>query len=121
MKFQKGYKGYRNLFLLGDLEDLIQDDDFIQKKLKMFINNLDDNKTYTMLSIIRWMNEDSGNTEGIIMGQSLKITKFVNIKLLTMKLQHEVYSAITRYNFSWEINDCELLLMSSLREWLDLD
>jgi hypothetical protein len=46
------------------------------------------------------MNEDSGNTEGIIMGQSLKITKFVNIKLLTMKLQHEVYSAITRYNFS---------------------
>ena len=70
-----------------------------------------------MLAVIRWINIDTGYTEGISTGESLKLTTEISPYLLGQKLRNNVISGITRYGINE--NECELILMS--KEWIKLE
>ena len=112
-----GYMSYKNISSLGSLEELISDRDLLIEKLKEYLSNLDDNKVYTLLSVIRWIDDETGNSKGITTGLSLKITKNTDIKLLEKKFMLEIISNKMKYGISEY--DCELLLLN--RVWYSVD
>lgn len=94
----------------------------------MFLTSLSGNKVYTVLSTIRWVNTDTGQSQGITLGKSLKLTCKNSSYLYPTKLQMGISSTmepflslkwvgLTRYGV--DSPDSELVLM--YREWLDID
>ena len=85
-----------------------------------FLNSLSDQKTYSVLSVIRWINPHTGLSEGITlnMGQppSFKITSKNSAYLLSSKLMLEINAALAKYGIN--AADSEILFM--YKEWLDL-
>jgi len=48
-----GYYAYKNIFSLGYLIELIDNKTLFVNKLTIYLENLDDNKTYSLLPVIR--------------------------------------------------------------------
>ena len=111
-----GYYSYKNVFGVGGLEELLENPKLLLNKLQMFISSLSDKDTYTVLSVVRWSNYDSGHSEGITLGNSFKITRHNTGNLLTKKIRNEIIAGISRYGF--DSRDSELVLM--YKKWLDL-
>jgi len=86
-------------------------------KLQEYLNKLSDKLTYSLLVVIRWINVETGYTDGITTSDSLKITKEVSPNILGQKLRLNIISGITRYGL--DESDCELILMR--KEWLNID
>lgn len=110
-----GYSSYKYFISLGNVEELSDNDNLLLNNLKPFMDSLEDTKTYTVLSVIRWINYN-GETQGITMGNAFKLTNRNSIRLLAKKLKLDIGSALIRY--SVESSECELVLM--YREWLDI-
>lgn len=111
-----GYKSYNVIESLGVLESLVEGEE-LQERIQEYLDRLSDNTTYSLISVIRWINSETGFSDGIATGVSLKITKNVSSYLLSKKIRMSLFSSISRYGLS--DSECELVLMS--REWLNLD
>jgi len=110
-----GYSSYKYFISLGNVEELSENENLLLNNLKPFMDSLEDTKTYTVLSVIRWINYN-GETQGITMGNAIKLTNRNSIRLLAKKLKLDIGSALIRYKV--ESSECELVLM--YREWLDI-
>ena len=111
-----GYMSYKNVLSLGFLIELIDNYPLLLKKIENFTSNLEDNKTYTLLPVVRWIDDDTGFTQSITISDSFKINKFVNINILAKNFQDAMNSANNKYsvgNFN-----AEFVLM--YRVWLDI-
>ena len=111
-----GYMSYKNFVTLGYLIELIDNKPIFVNKLINYLANLEDNKTYTLLPVIRWIDEDTGLTRSISITESLKITKFVDIDLIYEKLNEYIIKAMYRY----QVNNSNIELVLMNRVWLDI-
>jgi len=66
---------------IGNVEELSENETLLINNLKPFMATLEDTKTYTVLSVIRWIN-DKGETQGLTLGTAFKITSRNSIRLL---------------------------------------
>jgi len=105
-----GYSSYKNVISLGFLNDLLDNKPLFLKKLFNYLANLENNKCFTLLPVIRWIDDDTGFSQSITISHSIKITKFVDIDLLAERLTDSMIKAMNRY----EVNNCnsELVLMN---------
>jgi hypothetical protein len=72
--FGTGYKSYTNILNLGNIEELIGNDSGLLKdQIKIFLDKLENNKTYSVLSVVRW-SDSSGVSSGVTTNDSIKIT-----------------------------------------------
>ena len=112
-----GYFAYKNIFSVGYLIELIDNKTFFMNKLRLYLENFDDQKTYSVLPVIRWIDDISGVSRSITINESMKITKFVDINILLENLSDSIINSMYRY----EVNNCnsELVLMN--RVWLDIN
>lgn len=109
-----GYLGYSILQILGNLNELMNEDE-LKAKIIDYLRGLKNDTTYSILLAIRWIDTD-GFVKGISTGKSLKITKNVSAHLLSRKFELDLISASSRYELDEE---CEVLLMS--KEWLPFE
>jgi len=105
-----GYMSYKNVVTLGYLIELIDNKPLFVNKLINYLANLDDNKTYTLLPVIRWIDEDTGLTQSISITESIKLTKFVDIDLIYEKINDYIIKAMYRYQVN--NSNIELVLMN---------
>jgi hypothetical protein len=112
-----GYRGYNILYVLGDIINLLDDFDSFNNKLQILLNSLEDDKTYTFLSVIRFYNSDSGVTEGLSVGCSIKVNNMVYSKLLSRRLIIDIKSTKFKYN----LPDSSMELLITGRVWLSND
>ena len=112
-----GYFAYKNIFSVGYVIELIDNKTFFMNKLRLYLENFDDQKTYSVLPVIRWIDDISGVSRSITINESMKITKFVDINILLENLSDSIINSMYRY----EVNNCnsELVLMN--RVWLDIN
>ena len=113
---KNGFKGYKNITLLGQLENLIEVDNLTPKLIE-HLNTLDKKITYTMLFVIRWYNSDTGKYESVSTGKSIKLTHLTDPDLLANKIIFEIQSSLNKYSI--EDFDSELMIIS--REWLSIN
>lgn len=111
-----GYTSYKNLYDVGNIEELLENSELLLEKIQKFLSSLNESKTYTVLSVVRWSNYETGYTKGITMGKSFKITRENSGKILVKKIINEIIGVLSRYGI--ESSESELVLM--YREWLDL-
>ena len=111
-----GYTSYKNVTSLGFVIDLLENRPIMLNNLLKYLSNLDINKTYTLLPVIRWI-DDTGLTKSITISDSMKITKLVDSDLLADKLYISMNKALYRYEVIQ--NNSELILMN--RHWLDIN
>jgi len=104
-----GYLSYKNIESIGFVIDLLDNKPDLIKKLDKYLDILDINKTYTVLPVIRWINDDTGLSNSITVYESLKINKFVNKNLLAEKFSDAMRKALYRYNVIQ--NNSEFILM----------
>jgi len=93
-----GYMSYKNVLSLGFLIELMDNYPLLLKQIENFTSNLEDNKTYTLLPVVRWIDDDKGLTQSITISESFKINKFVNINILAKNFQDAMYSANNKYS-----------------------
>ena len=112
-----GYTSYKNVNSLGFLIELLENKNIFVNNLTNYLENLEDNKTYTLLPVVRWIDDVTGLTRSISISESFKVTKFVDIDLIYEKLNDYIIKALYRYDL---INsNIELVLMN--RVWLDIN
>ena len=63
----------------------------LQERIQEYLDRLSDNTTYSLISVIRWINSETGFSDGIATGVSLKITKNVSSYLLSKKNKNEPF------------------------------
>ena len=112
-----GYTSYKNVISLGFLIELLENKPIFVNKLRNYLENLDDQKTYTFLPVFRWIDDITGFSRSITIADSMKLNKFVDIDLLADKLSDYIIKALYRY----DVNNynTELILMN--RVWLDIN
>ena len=111
-----GYLSYNNIESIGFVNDLLDNKPIFIKKLDKYLDNLETNKTYTLLPVIRWINDDTGFSNSITVSNSLKIHKFVDKVLLAENISKSMRKSLHKYNLIQ--NNSEIVLMN--RVWLDL-
>jgi DNA polymerase type B, organellar and viral len=111
-----GYLSYKGFISLGQVYELLENDNLLVNNVITFLNRLKDDKVYTVLSVIRWQNEN-GDTQGLTMEKSMKLTGKNSPRILASRLHLDLISAFTRYTL--DDSECELVLM--YREWLDIN
>jgi hypothetical protein len=111
-----GYLSYKGFIALGYVDSLLENDSLLVNNLIPFLSSLKEDKVYTVLSVIRWINEN-GETQGLTMENSTKITCKNSPVILACRLHLDLNSVFTKYTL--EVSDCELVLM--YREWLDIN
>jgi len=105
-----GYTSYKNVYSLGFLIELLENKNIFVNNLTNYLENLEDNKTYTLLPVVRWIDDITGLTRSISISESFKVTKFVDIDLIYEKLNDYIIKALYRYDL---INsNIELVLMN---------
>ena len=112
-----GYYAYKNIFSLGYLIELIDNKTLFVNKLRIYLENLDDNKTYSLLPVIRWIDHDSGVSRSITINDSIKITKLVDINILLENLYNSMIKSLYKYDVN--NSNSEFVLMN--RVWLELN
>jgi len=104
-----GYTSYKNVLALGYLIELLNNKPLLIKKLSNYISNLENDKTFTLLPIIRWINEDTGLSNSITVSESIKISKLVDKELLADKISDSMRKSLYRYKVNQ--SNSELILM----------
>ena len=112
-----GYKGYSVLKDFGDVQYLLNNDIDFNKLIYNFLKSLDDNNTYTLLSIVRYFNYESGQTEGLTIGSSIKVNNETDSELVCRRLKMDLNSIVYRYG----LPDSDLNLVVTGRIWLSND
>ena len=112
-----GYLSYKNIESIGFVNDLLENKPIFIKKLENYLDNLETNKTYTLLPVIRWINDETGFSNSITVSNSLKINKFVDKVLLAENISKSMRKSLHKYNLIQ--NNSEIVLMN--RVWLDLN
>jgi hypothetical protein len=112
----QGYRGYKNIYLLGSMLELF-DSSVLTSKLDMFRSSLEEDKIYTVLLLVKYIDEESGDTGSITEGQSLKICKTSSLNVWSLKITLGLNNLIQRYGI--EKGDSEVILL--WREWLSFD
>ena len=111
-----GYTSYKNVISLGYLNVLLENKPILLKNLFNYLEKLENNKCFTLLPVIRWIDDDTGFSKSITITNSIKITKFVDIDLLAERLNDSMFKAMNKYDVN--NSNSELVLMN--REWLDI-
>jgi len=105
-----GYLSYKNIESLGFVNDLLENRPLLIKKLERYLENLENNKTFTLLPVIRWINPETGLSNSITVSESLKITKFVDNLLLAENIYKAMIKSVYKYNVIQ--NNSEIVLMN---------
>jgi len=105
-----GYLSYNNIESIGFVNDLLDNKPIFIKKLDKYLDNLETNKTYTLLPVIRWINDDTGFSNSITVSNSLKIHKFVDKVLLAENISKSMRKSLHKYNLIQ--NNSEIVLMN---------
>jgi len=105
-----GYLSYKNIESIGFVNDLLDNKPIFIKKLDKYLDNLETNKTYTLLPVIRWINDDTGFSNSITVSNSLKIHKFVDKVLLAENISKSMRKSLHKYNLIQ--NNSEIVLMN---------
>jgi len=105
-----GYLSYNNIESIGFVNDLLDNKPLLIKNLEKYLDNLETNKTYTLLPVIRWMNDDTGFSNSITVSNSLKIHKFVDKVLLAENISKSMRKSLHKYNLIQ--NNSEIVLMN---------
>ena len=111
-----GFTSYKNIVSLGNLIELLDNTPLLLNNIEKYLANLEDKKTYTLLPVFRWIDNDTGLSQSVTISDSMKITKFVNINNLSDKLVYFIHIALSKYDMG--NNNIELVLMN--RVWLDI-
>lgn len=112
-----GYLGYDLLYDLGPINEIDDRNDVIFKdKLRDILSKLSDVKSYTLLVVIKYLN-DFGDTSGYTIGNSYKVNKFTHIDLLSQRMMSD-YN-LTKLKYNLEEEDGDLIIMG--KEWLSDD
>ena len=112
-----GYKGYNMLYVFGSCLDLIESKDMFKVEIQKFLCLLDENATYTILGVVKYYNRDSGQTEGMTIGKSIKVNNQNDIELLWKRLRLDLLSFYMRY----DVDGNDHVLVMNFRKWLDND
>jgi hypothetical protein len=107
----QGYNGYDLLDEISPISELTKVK--LRSKMEIFLNKLDEGKSYTLLLIIRYLN-DIGETSGYTAGKSYKVNKDINIELLCDRMMMD-YS-ITRTKYNLHDADGDVIIVG--KEWL---
>jgi len=105
-----GYLSYKNIESIGFVNDLLENKPIFIKKLENYLDNLETNKTYTLLPVIRWINDETGFSNSITVSNSLKINKFVDKVLLAENISKSMRKSLHKYNLIQ--NNSEIVLMN---------
>jgi hypothetical protein len=110
-----GYRGYDDIIhSCGPINEI--DLDKLQDEVKVLLSKLDEDKSYTFLSVVRYIN-DLGETTGYTTGKSYKVNKDVNLDILVGRMLIDYRIAVLKYNLS--DSDGDYLIMG--RIWLSDD
>lgn len=110
-----GYLSYNNLFILGFMQELIDNNAVLNNNLKDFLATLMPDKTYSILFVIRW-SDHNGISKGVTAGNAIKVTNNTNLNILAKKITFEMVKNLMKYGIS-EL-DCEVVIVS--RVWYEL-
>jgi hypothetical protein len=109
---KSGYAGYENLFELGLVDELLEESN-LGKSLSLFKNELDDDKVYTVLVVLRYFDYTKDLVRGSTIGKSLKVHKNIRLDILIDQFGERIQDASTEYSLP---DDAHIILM--YREWL---
>lgn len=107
----RGYNLYKNLGALMNLQNL----KILKQNIKDLLVKLDADKTYTVLSIIRYFDSDTGLTKGYTLSDSFKVNNDSDVNLICDKLQIDMN--VVKLKYDLYDDNSELILIS--REWLN--
>lgn len=113
IKFKKGVYGYKNIFDIGNAEELSSGTK-LADKINIFISDLPDNSTYTVLPTFKY-NNSSGDIKTLSLSDAIKITNKTSPKLLARKIEQLIDFRSHDYNL--DLDECDLFFM--YRQWLD--
>jgi len=105
-----GYTSYKNIEPIGFINDLLNNKKLLIKKISNYLATLEIDKTYTILPIIRWINDDTGLSNSITVSESLKINKLVDKELLANIIYKDLLKSAYKYNVI--NNNSEFMLMN---------
>lgn len=105
-----GYTSYKNVISLGYLNVLLENKPILLKNLFNYLEKLENNKCFTLLPVIRWIDDDTGFSKSITITNSIKITKFVDIDLLAERLNDSMFKAMNKYDVN--NSNSEFVLMN---------
>jgi len=105
-----GYTSYKNIEPIGFINDLLNNKKLLIKKISNYLATLEIDKTYTILPIIRWINDDTGLSNSITVSESLKINKLVDKELLANIFYKDMLKSAYKYNVI--NNNSEFMLMN---------
>jgi len=105
-----GYLSYKNIDSIGFINDLLENKKLLIKKISNYLATLEIDKTYTILPVIRWINDDTGLSNSITVSESLKINKLVDKELLANIFYKDMLKSAYKYNVI--NNNSEFMLMN---------
>ena len=111
-----GYTSYKNIISIGYINELLNNKQLLINRISNYLDSLETDNTYTLLPVIRWINDDTGLSNSITVSESLKINKFVDNLLLAKKIADAMRKAFFRYKVNQ--SNSELILMN--RVWLEI-
>lgn len=89
----------------------------LRERMEIFLNKLDEGRSYTLLLIIRYLN-DYGDTSGYTAGKSYKVNKDINIDLLCDRMMMDYGITRTKYNlYDADVREASDVIIVG-KEWL---
>lgn len=116
--------GYNNVFNLGNMSDfincnsleahiLIGKESELETNLKVFLSEILENSSYSIIPILRYQVADN-EYKSVTISKSIKITRYTSSSLLTKRLSLAIIDAISIY----DLNDYDIDLFILSRPWL---
>jgi hypothetical protein len=113
-----GYLGYNTVHNLGNVAHMINitESFFIErcindlsKDLKLYLNDLPENTTFSVLPVLRWQ-LFNGEVKSITISNAIKLTRYTNTSLLAERIFYSLHNALTVYLI--DAKEIDLLLLS---------
>ena len=104
--YSGGYLGYSDVSNFGDISHFINIDDsltlslyikILEPKFDVYLKDLPENITYSILPVLRWQFVD-GNYKSITISNSIKITRFTSCDLLAKRVVYSLQDALLTYD-----------------------
>jgi len=119
--YKGGFLGYNQIHHFSNITNLIKEFDSgnfenITSKLKDFLNEIPENKIYSVLPVLRWQYLN-GEYQSITITKSTKITRDTSWHLLTKKIILEIKGALSVY----ELSGLDIDFFMMCRPWLSAD
>lgn len=97
---------------LGPLNELNQSK--MKRIIKKLFKRLDGKMTYSLLTIIRYLNYDTGETSGYTVGESIKINKYVSLNEVSKRIEREIDIKMRKYSVIKD--DADIIIIG--KKWL---